>query len=503
MEKIKIEAAPEAGVIERGDNPPNVRTKYKPRINFLKGKIRFFGHFLHTAFLLLAVAEIAVFIGASLFVNAVLYSGVEGRPALEALFPGIATVAFILISSMAAMGLHHARQRETLGGIVLRIGVAFALGVTAIAVLNILFPKLFPVTEQFLTLFVAVSLLGLAVVRIVFYKYVDGRIMKRQVLVIGTGEKANKFMRLRRKSDQRGFTVRGYVRLSTNRQVCVHSPHIISLDEEGICKYALKNGIDEIVIALDDRREKLPAEELMDCRMHGIEVSDILDFFEREAGKILVDVVRPSWFIHSDGFRFNYLRAFTKRLFDIVASLLLLIIFLPVIGVTVAAIWIENRGKGPILYLQRRVGARGQRFNVIKFRSMVADAEKDGKARWATKDDSRITRVGAVIRKFRIDEIPQLLNVLAGQMSLVGPRPERPEFVSELVQEIPYYNERHRVKPGLTGWAQSCYPYGSSAEDSVEKLQYDLYYVKNHTFLLDLFILLQTAEVVLFGKGAR
>jgi sugar transferase (PEP-CTERM system associated) len=276
----------------------------------------------------------------------------------------------------------------------------------------------------------------------------------------------------------------------------------VSLGEEGLCKFALKNGIDEIVIALDDCDEELPAEELIECRMNGIEISDILHFFEREAGKILVDVVKPNWFIHSEGFRVNYLRSFSKRIFDIVASLFLLTLFVPVIAITIFAIWIENGAKGPILYLQRRVGARGERFNVIKFRSMIADAEKNG-AQWATKNDSRITRVGAVIRKFRIDEIPQLLNVLLGQMSLVGPRPERPEFVSELSEEIPFYNERHRVKPGLTGWAQSCYPYGSSAEDSVEKLQYDLFYVKNHTFLLDLFILLQTAEVVLFKKGAR
>jgi sugar transferase (PEP-CTERM system associated) len=500
MEKIKIETGPEAGAIE--PDVPGPAAKRKLRISFLKGKVRFLGHFIHVAFLLLAVAEIAVFAGASFAAVDLLYGGEQGgRPAIGVLLPEIVSTALILIFSMAAMGLHHARQREPLGGILLRIGVAFLLGVLLITAVNLLIPNLFTSKEHFLPLFVALSLAGLGILRIAFYKYVDGRIMKRQVLVMGTGEKANKFMRLRRKSDQRGFTVRGFVRLCTSSNVCVHSPQIVS-PEEGLCKYALQNGIDEIVIALDDPQEELPEEELIECRMNGIEISDILHFFEREAGKILVDVVKPSWFIHSDGFRFNYLRGFTKRLFDVVASLFLLLLFVPVIAVTIFAIWIENGGKGPILYLQRRVGARGERFNVIKFRSMIADAEKDG-AQWATKNDSRITRVGAVIRKFRIDEIPQLLNVLLGQMSLVGPRPERPEFVSELSEEIPYYNERHRVKPGLTGWAQSCYPYGSSAQDSVEKLQYDLFYVKNHSFLLDLFILLQTAEVVLFGKGAR
>jgi sugar transferase (PEP-CTERM system associated) len=501
MEKLKIEAGTQTGVLE--SDSTDTPAKQKPRINFLKGKIRFLGHFIHIAFLLLAVAEVAVFVGASFVALEILYGLEQSRPALSVLLPEIVSAALILICSMAAMGLHHARQREPLGGILLRIGAAFILGVSLIIALNLLIQDLFTGREHFLALFVGLSLIGLGILRMAFYKYVDGRIMKRHVLVIGTGEKANKFMRLRRKSDQRGFTVKGFVRLSTNSNVCVHSPQIVSLEKEALCEYALETGIDEIVIALDDRHEELPAEELIECRMNGIEISDILHFFEREAGKILVDVVKPSWFIHSDGFRFNYLRTVSKRLFDIVASLLLLVLFVPVIAVTILAIWIENGAKGPILYLQRRVGARGKRFNVIKFRSMVADAEKDGVAQWATKNDSRVTRVGAVIRKFRIDEIPQLLNVLLGQMSLVGPRPERPEFVSELSEEIPYYNERHRVKPGLTGWAQSCYPYGSSAQDSVEKLQYDLFYVKNHTFLLDLFILLQTAEVVLFGKGAR
>jgi sugar transferase (PEP-CTERM system associated) len=500
MEKIKIETGTDTGIIERESTDPPV--KPKPRINFLKGKVRFLGHFIHIGFLLLAAAEIAVFVGASLITVEILYGVEQGRPAVDVLLKEIVSSAFILISSMAAMGLHHARQREPLGGILLRIGAAFLLGISIIAALNLLIPNLFASKEHFLPLFVALSLAGLGILRVAFYRYVDGRIMKRQVLVIGAGEKANKFMRLRRKSDQRGFSVKGFVRLSTGSNVCVHSPQIVSLGGKGLCEFALKNGIDEIVIALDDCDDEWPAEELIECRMNGIEISDILHFFEREAGKILVDVVKSNWFIHSEGFRVNYLRSFSKRLFDIVASLFLLTLFVPVIAVTIFAIWIENGAKGPILYLQRRVGARGERFNVIKFRSMIADAEKNG-AQWATKNDSRITRVGAVIRKFRIDEIPQLLNVLLGQMSLVGPRPERPEFVSELSEEIPFYNERHRVKPGLTGWAQSCYPYGSSAEDSVEKLQYDLFYVKNHTFLLDLFILLQTAEVVLFKKGAR
>jgi len=231
----------------------------------------------------------------------------------------------------------------------------------------------------------------------------------------------------------------------------------------------------------------------------------LLSFFERETGKIRLDQLHPSWLLFSDGFNQGGMRATTKRTFDICISSLLLVITWPLMLLTVIAIWIESgfNFKTPILFKQVRVGAGGRPFQVLKFRSMIVDAEKSGKAQWASKNDSRITRVGSLIRKIRVDELPQILNVFRGDMSFVGPRPERPEFVVIFSEKIPYYSERHRVKPGITGWAQLLYPYGSSEKDALEKLQYDLYYVKNHSIFLDFLIMLQTAEVVLFSRGAR
>jgi len=256
-------------------------------------------------------------------------------------------------------------------------------------------------------------------------------------------------------------------------------------------------------VALDDRRQSLPTDDLLNCRMSGIDITDTLDFFERESALIQLDLVQPSWLIHADGFKRNFIRSSVKRSFDILVSVFLLVLSAPFMLLTALAILLECGGKGPVFYSQLRVGRNGRCFNVHKFRSMKTDAEADGVARWAQKEDPRITRIGSFIRKYRLDELPQLWNVLVGEMSLVGPRPERPEFVKELHQANPLYKERHRVCPGITGWAQLCYPYGASAEDSMSKLQYDLYYVKNHGLFLDAYTLIQTIEVVLFKKGSR
>jgi sugar transferase (PEP-CTERM system associated) len=231
-------------------------------------------------------------------------------------------------------------------------------------------------------------------------------------------------------------------------------------------------------------------------------VTELLTFLERETGRVRLDVLNPSWMIFGEGFRRDPLRLLSSRTLDLVASVGVLTLAAPFMLLTVIAIKLEDGWRAPALYSQARVGLAGRTFNVIKFRSMRQDAELEG-AQWATHGDPRITRVGAVIRKLRIDELPQIFNVLRGHMSFVGPRPERPEFVDELAERIPYYVQRHCVKPGITGWAQLCYPYGSSEQDALEKLQYDLYYIKNNNLVLDLFILVQTAEVVLLGKGAR
>lgn len=229
----------------------------------------------------------------------------------------------------------------------------------------------------------------------------------------------------------------------------------------------------------------------------------MLTFFERETGRVYLDLLYPSWIIYSKGFARNPRRALIKRSFDIATSALLLAMLWPIMLITALAIKLEDGLRAPVFYKQQRVGLDGEIFEVLKFRSMREDAEKESNPEWAQKNDPRVTRVGNVIRKLRIDELPQLLNVLSGDMAFVGPRPERPEFVGDFAERIPYYNERHCVKPGITGWAQLSFPYGSSENDTIEKLQFDLFYLKNHSLLFDLQILMQTVEVVLFGKGAR
>lgn len=257
---------------------------------------------------------------------------------------------------------------------------------------------------------------------------------------------------------------------------------------------------EEIVVATDDRRG-LPVDELLRCRLQGILVTDYLTFWEREAGQIDIDHVGAGWLAFAEGFRLNVRRLVIKRVIDIAVSLVFLIVFSPILALAALAIKLDSRGS--ILFSQARVGLDGQVFNVLKLRSMYEDAEKDGIPRWAAQGDDRITRVGHFIRKTRIDELPQIFNVLKGDMSFIGPRPERPFFVDRIRKEIPFYDLRHRVRPGITGWAQVNYPYGASIEDAKRKLAFDLFYVKNNDALLDAAILVQTVRVVLFGHGSR
>ncbi len=262
--------------------------------------------------------------------------------------------------------------------------------------------------------------------------------------------------------------------------------------------------IDEIIVACDERRNNLPLDELLECKLRGVEINDILELIERETGQISVDLVYPSWMIYSSGFKpADNIRTQLDWLFNFSIAAILMLLTWPLMLGTAIAIWLEDGRRGaPLFYRQVRVGLHGQNFKILKFRSMRVDAEKNG-AQWAKTNDDRITRVGHVIRKYRLDELPQILNVLRGDMGFVGPRPERPEFVEKLQEKLPFYAERHAVKPGLTGWAQLCYPYGATEEDALEKLKYDLYYIKHRSFLLDIFIFIQTAEVVLLKKGAR
>jgi sugar transferase (PEP-CTERM system associated) len=284
----------------------------------------------------------------------------------------------------------------------------------------------------------------------------------------------------------------------------VSVPANLLLHPDGpLCQWAARLGVDEIVVGPDDRRGGSPVDALLECKQRGMTVTELTEFFEREAGRIKMNLTNPSWLVFSEGFNSSPMRRSIKRTFDVLVAALVLLLAWPLMLLTALAIRLESGAGAPILYRQERVGEYGRPFPVIKFRSMRTDAEMDGVARWATQDDDRVTRVGRFIRKVRLDELPQLWNVLRGDMSIIGPRPERPQFVDEFNNCIRYYRLRHCVKPGLTGWAQLRYPYGSSLQDAEQKLNFDLFYVKNHNLVFDLSILLQTVEVVLFGRGAR
>jgi sugar transferase (PEP-CTERM system associated) len=324
--------------------------------------------------------------------------------------------------------------------------------------------------------------------------------MRYRVLIFGTGPRAAKVGKSLQEAD-RHVDVVGYYASPNETEQQVSSARLLP-SHRTLAQTVEDLKIDEVVVALGERRGgSMPLRELLDCKLRGVRVVDMATHFETVLGQIRLDSLYAGWLIFGDGFGHGGLRVIVKRLFDIVCALVLIVLSLPVMLVTAALIKLES--KGGIFYFQERTGFNGKPFNVVKFRSMRTDAEKDGKPQWAQAQDSRVTRVGNIIRKIRVDELPQLFVVLKGDMSLVGPRPERPFFVEQLTSQIPYYAVRQSVKPGLTGWAQVRYHYGATLEDSAEKLQYDLYYVKNHSLFLDLVILFETVSVVLLGKGAR
>jgi sugar transferase (PEP-CTERM system associated) len=421
----------------------------------------------------------------------------EGQ--LGALWPRGIVFSGIVVLSLLAFGLYSGRQRAALTGVAVRLAAALVVASAAIAAVFYLLPSLH-LWRGVAAL--AVVIAGCAVLgsRVVFGRAVDQEIFKRRVLVYGCSTAAAAIARLRRSADNRGFHLVGFVRPPEEEPVVPRDRILYSNgDLRELCE---RHNATEVVVAMDDRRRGFPIPELLECRLAGVEVTELVTFLERETGRVRIDLLNPSWLIFGEGFRRDPLRLFSSRMLDLAASLAVLIIAAPVMLLTVVAIKLEDGWRAPALYSQRRVGLGGSVFKVLKFRSMRPDAELNG-AQWAQHGDPRVTRVGAIIRKLRIDELPQIFNVLSGHMSFIGPRPERPEFVAELAEKVPYYAQRHCVKPGITGWAQLCYPYGSSEKDALEKLQYDLYYIKNNNLLFDLVILVQTAEVVLLGKGAR
>jgi sugar transferase (PEP-CTERM system associated) len=320
----------------------------------------------------------------------------------------------------------------------------------------------------------------------------------KRVLILGTGPLANQMGSLVTASGDR-YVLSGYVACS-REPVYVPAQSIVG-SEDGLYETVRRARAHKIVVSLGERRGVFPLKDVLNCKLSGVEVMDAPSFYERVTGKLLIESINPSWFIFSSGFRVTALNRLLKRALDIFCALLGGALFLPFLPFVALAIRLDS--PGPILFRQERVGEREKPFHLFKFRTMRQDAEKGTGAVWAQKDDPRVTRLGRFLRKSRIDEIPQLYNVLIGDMSLVGPRPERPEFVEQLKKVIPYYSERHFVKPGVTGWAQVRYPYGASVEDAVEKLRYDLYYIKNLSVAFDIMIIFETVKVVLFQRGGR
>ncbi len=459
-------------------------------------RIRLFGHYWHLGLMLLWALESAFIFGTGWLAYELAAS--PGSDLMVGWVQSAVLGAFVLLS-MISMGLLSRRLRDGMAGIALRIIMSVVAGTVIGSMVLGLVPDHRPSLVQ-VVLFGLICSLLLLLVRSIANHIVDDSIFKRSVLVYGTGVNAGRIQQLRRRADQRGFEVVGYVQSQIEERVI--APERIIASDKPLSELARSLEIDEIVVAMDDRRQQFPLKELLDCRLAGLEITELATFLERETGKVYLDILVPSWMIFSSGFRRDFLRRISERGFDVLASLVLLIIAAPVMLLTMLAIKIEDGLRAPVFYGQLRVGYANRTFRVLKFRSMRIDAEKNG-AVWAQANDDRVTRVGRFTRKTRLDELPQLLNVLSGQMSFVGPRPERPEFVQKLAESIPYYSERHAVKPGITGWAQLCYPYGASEKDAIEKLQYDLYYVKNHGLLFDILILLQTVEVILLGKGAR
>ena len=407
----------------------------------------------------------------------------------------------VLSISMVATGLYNERQTFNMVGLFTRIAVSTVGGTLVIAIVAALVPEV-SFGRDALTLAGVLVIAGSLGCHFIVSKLAGEQVFKKRILVYGAGRRAASLMQRQAAGILGGYKAVGFVPTVCDEPSAVSTERRVELRSD-LLEYCRAHEVFEIVVAMDDSSADFPFEALLECRLAGIAVSDLTEFLERETGQVRIDLVHPNRMVFSDGFERNSLHSQIERGVDVVGSLALLAVSWPFMLLAMAAIKIEEGWSAPVLYRQVRVGEHGQPFRLFKFRSMRVDAERDGRARWAAANDDRVTRVGRVIRKLRIDELPQIINVLNGEMSLVGPRPERPEFVSQLNTKIPLYRERHAIKPGITGWAQLCYPYGSNEKDAAEKLQYDLFYVKNRNLLFYLAILVQTVEVILWGKGAR
>ncbi len=461
--------------------------------------IRVFKHYVPHTTLLLGLVDFLVlmFAAEAGWLLRIWQIGGELDPNAARL-PHMLTFAVTLQLAMVGVGVYAADSLHAFRVSVPRLFVSISLAVLLLALIFFLVPAI-TFWRSNLLYAMLLALGGLGLVRLLIGRVLGGEAFKRRILVLGAGARAARLEALAGRKGA-GFAVAGFVSMSDGARAvkgAVKRAEIANLSD-----HVVELGASEVVLALEERRNALPLADLLRVKTTGVHVTDLSSFFERETGRVDLDSLNPSWLIFSDGFQGGRrLSSIGKRLFDIVVSATLLMLAAPVIAITAALIKLES--PGPAFFRQKRVGLYGQTFEIIKLRSMRQDAEVGGVAVWAQKDDPRVTRVGSIIRKLRIDELPQAWSVLRGRMSFVGPRPERPQFVADLEARLPYYAERHMVKPGITGWAQINYPYGASIDDARQKLEYDLYYAKNYTPFLDILILLLTMRVILWPEGAR
>ncbi|MBB3170072.1 TIGR03013 family XrtA/PEP-CTERM system glycosyltransferase [Simiduia aestuariiviva] len=470
--------------------------------------IRLNKHYIHQHFVVLGAVETCLLIGVAWVAQHLQLLLLDASPGWSLSLGELAPLllfAFILSCCTLSMGVYIALVREGYASMVLRTLVSFfLLGSLSLYFVNLLAGGDF-IDRSLVFWGVLAATFVVFCVRALFLGFVDTANLRRRVLVFGAGQRAQALLtELEAGSSRLGVRVVGCV-ASAGDEIKV-AAHLVRTEPSDWVDYVKREQISEIVIAPDESRRQsqgagLPVNELLDCKVAGVGSTDVLSFCERELNRIDVDMLRPSWLLFSDGFKNSKRHLFIKRAFDLVVSLLFLAVLWPFMLLTAIAVKLESPGS--VLYSQERVGLNGRVFKIYKFRSMRQDAEKAGQAVWAQKNDARVTRVGAFIRNTRLDELPQLYNVIMGHMSFVGPRPERPQFVEQLIEEIPFYSTRHKVKPGLMGWAQLKYPYGASVEDAKNKLEYDLYYAKNKSFFMDMLILVQTVEIILLGKGVH
>jgi sugar transferase (PEP-CTERM system associated) len=465
--------------------------------------IRFFNHYIRSPYLFLAIIEFIALFLCNYFVVLYFTSDIVEVGGESVLIKVALLYALIMLLSTLAMGVYSSGLVESFLSMAVRTVVSYCLlGGIVCVFLFAIFPD-FYFQANLLFESVMVSLVVILLIRRIFYSVVDNSKLKRRLFVLGAGAKAQHLHQAIKNKALIGFEVVGFIPAQYD---CVAlSSELLVNPVAGIYELARREKIDEVVVAVDDRRKGegsyFPLDELLECKMKGIKITEAVTFYERELGRIELTEIYRGWMVFGSGFKYSQVRDFVKRVFDLLVCALLLLIMWPFMLITIVAIALETGF--PVIYKQQRVGLNGENFWIYKFRSMSHDAEKGGKAVWAKENDVRVTRVGAFIRNTRLDELPQIYNVLRGDMSFVGPRPERPEFVGGLNEQIDYYQDRHRVKPGLMGWAQLNYSYGASVDDAANKLEYDLYYVKNHSFILDILIMVQSIEVILLGKGVR